>query len=205
MDLWLIGFVAVASFLAGSIPFGYLIGIAVFRTDIRSVGSGNIGAANALRTFGKAGALAVLLLDAVKGYLPVHLVLTYAHRDTMVAAAIAATCAVLGHCFSPWLRWKGGKGVATSFGAIAAFSWKALGIVVAVWLCGALLTQYSSVGSLLGNIAAPFALWLTTGAPPAMLYGTFAALFIAWTHRENIARLRAGTEHRLPLFRRSGS
>ncbi len=192
--------VAAASFLVGSIPFGYVIGRFFYRTDLRTQGSGNIGAMNALRSFGKAGALAVLLLDAAKGYVPAFLALHFVSPD---AASLAAAAAVLGHCFSPWLRWKGGKGVATSFGAIFALSPLAGLVAVAGWLAGALPTQYSSVGSMLGNLVAPVALWYFTGSLAETLYGVFAGLFIVYTHRENVERLRAGRENRMGLFTRS--
>jgi acyl phosphate:glycerol-3-phosphate acyltransferase len=210
--------IGAGSFLIGSIPFGYLIGRFVYRTDIRKSGSGNIGAMNALRTLGKGGAVAVLLLDALKGALPVLAAkaflgtsvlvvhangMRFAADGTNIAVAIAATCAVLGHCFSPWLRWKGGKGVATSFGAIFAMSWPAGLVVVLAWIVGAtVVTKYSSVGSMLANVAAPFALFAFTRSWAEMLYGLFAALFIMWTHRENIERLRTGTENRISLFTR---
>jgi acyl phosphate:glycerol-3-phosphate acyltransferase len=177
------------AFLIGSIPFGYVIGRVFYRTDIRSQGSGNIGAMNALRALGKAGAVAVLLLDALKGFVPAFLALRFFHT-----AALAAAGAVLGHCFSPWLRFRGGKGVATSFGAIFALSWPAGLVAVGGWLFGAGLTRYSSVGSMLGSVLAPIALWLATGSLPKTGYGVFAALLIFFTHRDNIRRLRAGRE-----------
>jgi acyl phosphate:glycerol-3-phosphate acyltransferase len=189
---------ALLAFLAGSVPFGYLIGRFVYRTDLRKHGSGNIGAMNALRTLGKGGAIAVLLLDAAKGVIPVLL----AH--TLPLAALAAVCAVLGHCFSPWLHWKGGKGVATAFGAIFALAWPAGLVAVAAWVAGALLlTRYSSVGSILASAISPFALYFFTQDPATAAFGVFVALFIPWTHRENIARLRAGTEGAISLFRRN--
>jgi acyl phosphate:glycerol-3-phosphate acyltransferase len=185
----------VGSFISGSIPFGYLIGRFIYRTDIRKQGSGNIGAMNALRTLGKPGAVAVLVLDAAKGAIPVVL----AHTPPL--ASIAAACAVLGHCFSPWLHWKGGKGVATAFGAIFALCWPAGLVVVAVWLAGALVvTRYSSVGSMAGSVVSPFALFFFTRSIPETLFGAFAAAFILWTHRQNIARLRSGTEGPIRLF-----
>jgi glycerol-3-phosphate acyltransferase PlsY len=190
---------AVASFLIGSIPFGYVIGRFFYRTDIRTQGSGNIGAMNALRTLGKKGAAAVLLLDAAKGFAPAFAADFWAHSH--VLAALAAACAIAGHCFSPWLGWKGGKGVATSFGAIFALSWQAGIVAILAWALGALaLTQYSSVGSMLANIVAPFALWFFTQSIPEVLYGVFAAALIVWSHRENLQRLRAGTENRIGLF-----
>ncbi|MBV8639071.1 MAG: glycerol-3-phosphate 1-O-acyltransferase PlsY [Candidatus Eremiobacteraeota bacterium] len=193
---------AVVSFFIGSIPFGYLIGRFFYRTDLRKSGSGNIGAMNALRTLGKAGAITVLILDALKGAIPVLIALHVLHSDAY--ASIAATFAVLGHCYSPWLGWKGGKGVATSFGAIFALSWPAGFVVVLGWVLGALvLTRYSSVGSMLANIVAPFALFYFTRSWAEAAYGVFAALFIMWTHRENIGRLRTGTENRISLSRKA--
>lgn len=187
-----------AAFLIGSVPFGYLIGRLFFRTDLRAEGSGNIGAMNALRTLGKGGGAAVLLLDALKGFVPVVLAL----RSGVGPAAAVAAAAVLGHCFSPWLGWKGGKGVATSFGAIFALCWPAGLIAVGGWIAGALLTRYSSVGSMLGSVLAPVALWLFTHSPADTLYGVVATMFIVYTHRENLARLRAGTEGPIRLFKR---
>ena len=191
---------AVVAFLVGSIPFGYLIGRGFYRTDLRDEGSGNIGAMNALRTLGKAGGAAVLLLDALKGFVPVFAAALYFRSG--VAEAIVAAAAVLGHCFSPWLRWRGGKGVATSFGAIFAMSWPAGSIAVGGWIAGALLTQYSSVGSMLGSALAAVAMWFFTGSAAQTCYAVFATLFIAYTHRENLARLRAGTENPIRLFKR---
>lgn len=192
----------IGAFLVGSIPFGYLIGCIFYRTDVRAHGSGNIGAMNALRSLGKAGAIAVLLLDALKGFLPTWLAL---HFGSPALAACVAAAAVLGHCFSPWLGWKGGKGVATSFGAIFALSWMAGLAAVGGWIVGALATQYSSVGSLLGSLAAAIALPIVGGGWPETLYGILAALFIAYTHRENIGRLRQGTEGAIPFLRRKSS
>ena len=207
----------VAAFLIGSIPFGYVIGRLFYGTDIRARGSGNIGAMNALRTLGKSGAVAVLLFDALKGFAPTlcTLHLFFDHLDlnfenfppgNEILAATVATGAVLGHCFSPWLRFRGGKGVATSFGAIFALSWPAGLVAVGGWILGAAVTRYSSVGSMVGSILAPFALWFFTRSVPETAYGIFAALLVLFTHRENIARLRAGTEGPIRLSSRaSGS
>jgi len=205
-----------AAFLFGSIPFGYLIGRFFYRIDIRKQGSGNIGAMNALRTLGKTGAAAVLLLDALKGFIPVWLMgLVFkgsinVHSNVPLTAMLGETlqtlvaiCAVLGHCFSPWLNWKGGKGVATSFGAIFALSWKAGLICIGAWALGAAATQYSSVGSMLANLVSPVALWAVTGSIPYTIYGIFAGLFIVYTHRENIVRLREGRENPIRFLRKS--
>lgn len=198
----------IGAFLIGSIPFGFLIGKAFFRIDIRTQGSGNIGAMNALRTLGKGGAVVVLLLDALKGFVPTMFALWFfrGHLDfdplppgQEIIAAFVAAGAILGHCYSPWLRFRGGKGVATSFGAIFAFSWPAGLVAVGGWLAGAALTRYSSVGSMLGSVLAPFALWFFTRSLPETAYGVFAALLILWKHRENIERLRAGKEGAIRL------
>lgn len=193
----------IAAFLIGSIPFGYIVGRIFYHTDIRRQGSGNIGAMNALRTLGKGGAVAVLLLDALKGFLPTLWALNFfrGHLDLegfppgeQVVAALVAAGAVLGHCCSPWLRFRGGKGVATSFGAVFALSWPAGLVAVGGWLAGAGITRFSSVGSMFGSILNPFALWFFTRSLPETLYGVFSACLILFTHRENIARLRAGSE-----------
>jgi glycerol-3-phosphate acyltransferase PlsY len=210
-----VGAISIAAFLGafliGSIPFGYIIGKLFYGTDIRTAGSGNIGAMNALRTMGRTGALIVLLLDALKGFVPTLWALVF-FRDRLdiggwpptaqIIAALVAAGAVLGHCFSPWLRFKGGKGVATSFGAIFAMSWPAGLVAVGGWLAGATLTRYSSIGSMLGSALAPFAIWFFTRSLPEAIYGVFSALLILVTHRENIRRLRAGTEGPIRLSRR---
>jgi glycerol-3-phosphate acyltransferase PlsY len=198
----------IGAFLIGSIPFGLLIGKGFFGTDIRTQGSGNIGAMNALRSLGKGGAVAVLILDALKGFIPTlfTLWLFRGHLDfdplppgQEILAAVVAAGAVLGHCYSPWLRFRGGKGVATSFGAIFALSWPAGLVAVGGWLAGAAITRYSSVGSMLGSVLAPFALWFFTRSLPETAYGVFAALLILWKHWENIERLRAGKEGAIRL------
>ena len=202
----------IGAYLIGSIPFGYVVGRFFYHTDIRAAGSGNIGAMNALRTLGKGGAVVVLLLDALKGFVPVLWALTFfrGHLDLegfppieQVMGALVAAGAVLGHCFSPWLRFKGGKGVATSFGALLGLCWPAGLGAVGGWIAGATLTRYSSVGSLFGSVLAPFAIWIICGSIPETAYGVFAALLIIFTHRENIARLRAGTEGPIRLRKNS--
>lgn len=191
---------AVVAFLIGSIPWGVVISRTFYRTDIRRSGSGNIGAMNALRTIGKTGAIAVLLLDAGKGIVPTAVTIAFFHD--MHLAALVATCAVLGHCFSPWLSFKGGKGVATSFGAIFGLSWPAGLCSIAGWFAGAFSTTYSSVGSMLGNLVAPFALWYFTRDWWVTCFGIFSAILIFYTHRENIVRIRERRESGISFFQR---
>ncbi|MDP9019057.1 MAG: glycerol-3-phosphate 1-O-acyltransferase PlsY [Candidatus Eremiobacteraeota bacterium] len=199
MSLLLATTAVVVAFFFGSIPFGYIIGRVFYGMDIRTKGSGNIGAANALRTMGKAGAIGVLLFDALKGFIPVVLCKALGAEPAVIAVVAAA--AVLGHCFSPWLGWHGGKGVATSIGAIIGLSWPAGLVCIGGWVAGAAITAFSSVGSIVLNLAAPIALWYLTREPAYAAYGAFAALLIIYTHRENIARIRAGHENAIGLFR----
>jgi acyl phosphate:glycerol-3-phosphate acyltransferase len=190
----------VCAFLIGSVPFGYVIGRIFYRVDIRKQGSGNIGAMNALRALGTGGAVAVLLLDSLKGFVPTFVAVTLFRSD--VLGAVVASATILGHCFSPWLRLRGGKGVATSFGAIFGMSWQAGLVTVGAWLVGAAATQYSSVGSMLGSLVAPVAIFCFTRSAAETAYGLFAAILIFVKHRENIGRLIAGTEGPIRFSRR---
>jgi acyl phosphate:glycerol-3-phosphate acyltransferase len=188
--------IVLGAFLLGSIPFGVVVSRLFFRVDIRTQGSGNIGAANALRTLGKIPALVVLLLDVLKGGIATAFAAGYGGQAQPWLGPAAGAAAILGHVYSPWLYWRGGKGVATHLGVLVALAWPAALAFAVVWLAAVLVTNYSSVGSLAGTLLAPFILWACAG-PPAAGYGAFAALLILYTHRENIARLRAGTENPL--------
>jgi glycerol-3-phosphate acyltransferase PlsY len=191
----------VASFFIGAIPFGLVVSWLFFRRDLRTEGSGNIGAANALRSLGKGGAIAVLVLDALKGALPVVAGRWLGSEELALTAAFAA---ILGHCFSPFLNFRGGKGVATNLGAVLAIAWPAGAGFAAIWLAVVLLTGFSSAGSMLASIAMAPALWYLTGTPGG-IYGLGSAALIVFMHRGNIARLREGTESVLPLFRPKSS
>jgi glycerol-3-phosphate acyltransferase PlsY len=187
----------VVSFFVGAIPFGVVVSRLFFRRDVRHGGSGNIGAANALRTLGKRGAVAVLILDALKGALPVFAGRALGSEDLAAAGAFAA---ILGHCFSPFLGFRGGKGVATNLGAICALAWPAAGCFAIMWLVVVSFTGYASAASMLASLAVVPVLWLFAG-PAAGLEGAASVVLIVVMHRENLARLRAGTENVLPLFR----
>ncbi len=187
----------VVAFFVGAIPFGILVSRAFYGTDIRNAGSGNIGAANALRTLGKRGALAVLALDALKGFAPV---LAAGALGGTLPATLAALAAVVGHCWSPFLGFKGGKGVATLLGTVIALWWPA-GIAFAlVWLAAVLACGYASVGSMLGAVAMAPVLWFGLGRE-GLVYGIVSALIIIYRHRDNLERLRHGTENRLSLLK----
>jgi glycerol-3-phosphate acyltransferase PlsY len=185
-------------FAIGSIPFGVIVGRVFYQRDIRAEGSGNIGAANALRTLGKKGAALVLILDALKGAIPVAAV-SLAGGSTTIAA-LGGAAAVAGHCYSPFLGGRGGKGVATSYGAIWALAWPAAIAFTLVWIAAVIAVGYSSVASIIASALMPFALWFVLGRA-GLMYGIVSALFIVYKHRENLGRLRAGTEN--PLSFRS--
>ena len=183
----------VLGYLCGSVPFGLLLTRAAGLGDIRAIGSGNIGATNVLRTGNRWIALATLILDAAKAALPV-LVARYYWGEN--AAMLAAIGAFLGHCFPAWLGFKGGKGVAVMIGSLLALSWPVGLIFCAVWLLIAFAQKMSSLAALTAAATAPiFAFvivneWLA-GAVAVM------ALLLFYQHRENIARLLAGTEPKI--------
>ena len=179
--------------LLGSIPFGLLLTRAAGLGDIRRIGSGNIGATNVLRTGNKTLAAAVLVLDALKGAAAVLLAAPLLGEPF---APLAGLGAVLGHCFTPWLGFRGGKGVATGLGMVAALAWPAgLGTGL-VWLLGAYATRISSAGALLACAAAPLLVWTTAGASPARATVVAVAIIVI-RHEANIRRLLAGTEPRI--------
>ncbi|NIZ12443.1 glycerol-3-phosphate 1-O-acyltransferase PlsY [Phaeobacter sp. HF9A] len=180
-------------YLLGSIPFGMLITRALGLGNLREIGSGNIGTTNVLRTGSKGAAAATLLLDGGKGAVAVLLARSMAGED---AAQLAALCAFAGHCYPVWLGFRGGKGVATFLGLLLTLAWP-VGIACCLsWLVAALVSRISSMGALGAAVSAP--IWcLLLGYPGAVLLALVLALMILWRHKENIARLRAGTELRI--------
>jgi len=188
---------AVVAFFVGAVPFGVLVSRAFYGTDIRQSGSGNIGAANALRTLGRRGALAVLVLDALKGLVPTVAASLLAGP---LAGACAAVAAVVGHCFSPFLGFKGGKGVATFLGAAIALWWPAGIAFGLVWGVVVLLSGYASAGSMLASIAMAPVLWAGAGRA-GLACGLLCALVIVVRHRDNLERLRNGTENRFRMMK----
>jgi glycerol-3-phosphate acyltransferase PlsY len=185
--------VAAIAILCGSIPFGLLLTRAAGLGDIRSIGSGNIGATNVLRTGNKALAAGTLLLDAAKGAAPVLITGFYIGTEWMPLAAI---CAVTAHCYTPWLRFKGGKGVATGLGALLALDWRIGALACATWLLVALTLRISSAAALAAFAITPIAAavllppywWLAPAAITALVF---------WRHEANIRRLLAGSEPKI--------
>ena len=182
-------FTTVLGFLLGSIPFGLLVTRFAGLADLRTIGSGNIGATNVLRTGRKDLAAATVLLDGLKGLAAVLLA-----RWMGGPAAVAGLAAVLGHTLTPWLRFRGGKGVATGLGALFGIAWP-LGVAASlIWLATAAIARISSLAALLACAATPFVALTVVPYPwPVPLI----AAWIVWRHRTNIARLRAGTEPRI--------
>ena len=177
------------AFLLGSIPFGLLLTRFAGLGDVRAIGSGSIGATNVLRTGRKDLAAATLLLDGLKGAVAVLLA---RHWDG--PPAFAGLAAVLGHCLTPWLGFRGGKGVATALGALFAFAWPVALGCCAVWLATVAITRISSASAIAACIAAPFLCLASGGWNVAV---TLMAAWIIWRHRANIGRLRAGSEPRI--------
>ncbi len=181
-------------YLCGSVPFGVLITRLAGAPDVRSIGSGNIGATNVLRTGRKGLAAATLLGDMLKGTVAVAVANAMFGGE---AAIVAALGAFLGHLFPVWLGFKGGKGVATFIGLLLGFgAWLALLAFAVLWLAVAAVTRYSSLAALIASAATPAVLWWTGKIPRAELFLLLAVLL--WImHRANIARLFAGTETKI--------
>jgi glycerol-3-phosphate acyltransferase PlsY len=183
----------VFGYLLGSIPFGLVFTRLGGTQDIRQIGSGSIGATNVLRT-GRTGlAAATLLADVVKGIAAVLLAAWWLGPD---AGLVAGAAAFVGHLFPVWLRFKGGKGVATGLGVLLVVSWKAALAAAVIWIIVAATSRYSSLASLIAAAAAPVILWFI-GAPTEALMFVMLALLTLFMHRANIARLANGTEGKI--------
>ncbi|MFN3822511.1 MAG: glycerol-3-phosphate 1-O-acyltransferase PlsY [Pseudorhodobacter sp.] len=185
--------VAVAAYLLGSVPFGVVVTRAMGLGDLRQIGSGNIGATNVLRTGNKGAAAATLLLDAAKGGVAVLIARAAVGED---AAQVAALASFLGHLYPVWLRFRGGKGVATFFGTLFALAWPVGLAAAATWLVVAALLRMSSVAGL-AAAGSSIGWMLLFGRSEMMFLGIILTLLIYWRHRENMARIKAGTEPRI--------
>ncbi len=185
--LWCLG-----AFLCGSIPFGLLLVKLAGKGDVRAHGSGNIGATNVSRVGGKALGILTLLLDILKGFLPVFLAKRLGLDDT--ALSLLALAAVLGHMFTPWLKFRGGKGVATALGVALAFKAAMVLPALGVFIVLLLLFRYVSLGSVLAAVALPLILVWQGAAPLVLILWAGLALLVILKHHENIRRLLQGTE-----------
>jgi acyl phosphate:glycerol-3-phosphate acyltransferase len=182
-------FAALLGFALGSIPFGLILTRAAGLGDVRQIGSGSIGATNVLRTGNKGLAAATVLLDALKAVIPVLV----ARAVWPGAEGIAAVAAVAGHCFTPWLAFKGGKGFASAAGALGALAWPAMLACAAIWGLTLFLSRISSVSSLVSVIAAPVVAW-GLGYPQVIVPLIAIAAIVIVQHRANIGRLIRGEE-----------
>jgi glycerol-3-phosphate acyltransferase PlsY len=191
-DLFLIVALVIGYFL-GSIPFGLILTKLAGTQDLRSIGSGNIGATNVLRTGRKGLAAATLIGDMLKG---TAAVIIAGYLDGPNAAMVAGLGAFLGHLFPVWLKFKGGKGVAVYIGVLIGLFWPAALAFCAVWLIIAVTTRYSSLAALIASVVAPIFLWWLGHLALAALSAVIS-LLVFYMHRENIKRLLAGTEGKI--------
>jgi len=200
LALWTLG-----SYLLGSIPTSYIVGRWFARKDLREFGSKNLGATNVYRVLGLKYAIPVGIVDVAKGVVPVAVFAPHVGSGPWVPVTLGAA-AVFGHVFSVFLRFRGGKGVATASGAVLALAPAALAVSLVVWVVALTLTGYVSVASILGALVFPVAAWF---AVPEDVYtvgvGLVLAAFITFTHRTNIRRLALGTENRFGEWRRRTS
>ena len=187
--------IVIVAYLIGSVPFALLLARRWGAADLRRIGSGNLGAANVLRASGVKAGVLVAVLDITKGAVSVMLAQRFA--DHAAAPAAAGLAAIVGHIYPVWLRFRGGKGVATACGVFSVLTPfaipPALGIfVVAVWL-----TKYISLGSMLASVALPPIAYATGSPAPAVASAFVASAIIVFRHRSNLVRLRTGTERRI--------
>ena len=184
MDIF---FVTLLSYLSGSIPFGLILTKIFTKTDIRKIGSGNIGATNVLRLEGKKIAAFVLFFDGLKGAAPVFIGVNYGFDLT--ALTLTALCAFLGHVFPVFFRFRGGKGVATYLGGLLVINFLAGLIFSIIWLVVAKVLKISSMSALIATVLSPFYFYLITGDMESTLIIGLISLLIFYTHRDNIKRL----------------
>jgi glycerol-3-phosphate acyltransferase PlsY len=183
----------VIGYFLGSIPFGLVLTKLAGTADLRSIGSGNIGATNVLRTGRKGLAAATLLLDMLKGTAAVIIAGYFGGPN---AAMLAGLGAFLGHLFPVWLKFRGGKGVAVYIGVMLGLFWPAAAVFCALWLATAFTSRYSSLAALVASFVTPLFLWFF-GQPALASMAAVLTLLLFYMHRENIKRLQAGTEGRI--------
>ena len=187
--------IGIISYLMGSIPFGFLLTKFFLKKDIREIGSGNIGATNALRTGNKLIGYATLIFDVIKGVLPVM----YVKINYPELIYIASLCAFLGHVFPIWLKFKGGKGVATYVGILFVINFF-LGVVFIIsWITIFLISRYSSLSSLIGSLIIPIYIFFISELNSVLFFGIMFVL-IFYTHRENIKRLKNKEENKTKIY-----
>lgn len=191
--------VGASSYLIGSIPTGYIIVKLFTGQDIRTIGSGSTGATNVKRVMGKKWFFIVMLLDALKGALPVVLTALFATAlaHLGVLPVLAAVCAILGHSKSVFLNFTGGKSVASGVGTLMALNWQAGLIIAAVWGIVTWVSKYVSLGSIVALALSPLIMWFLNAPVAYIVYALIAAIYVIYLHRENIKRLKEGRENKV--------
>lgn len=184
------------AFVSGSIPWGYLIGKAK-GIDLRKTGSGNIGATNVMRVIGKKEALITLLLDILKGAIPVLIVRLSPYGENLILIGTVGLLAILGHCFTPFLKFKGGKGVATSIGVLLAFMPLAGLITVIIWIITVKISRISSAGALVSFALLPLNVYITGYPREFLIFAWLFTILIYSRHISNIKRLIKGIEPKI--------
>ena len=191
--------VIASSYLIGSIPTGYIVVKLFTGQDIRTIGSGSTGATNVKRVMGKKWFFIVMLLDALEGALPVVLAACFmsVFKEIGLLPVIAAVCVILGHSKSVFLNFTGGKSVASGVGTLMALNWQAGLIIAAVWGVVTWVSKYVSLGSIVALALAPLIMWFLNAPIAYIIYALIAAIYVIYLHRENIKRLRQGTENKV--------
>ena len=191
------GIVAVTAYLIGSVPTGYVIVKSKTGQDIRQVGSGSTGATNVKRVLGKNWFFIVMLLDALKGALPVILASSFLHSNSGIYPVIAAVAVIIGHSKPVFLNFKGGKSVASGVGTILALNWQVGLLIALVWGVITYISKYVSLGSIIALALSPFIMWYLHNPIAYIGYCALGALYIIYLHRENIGRLIRGEENKV--------
>jgi glycerol-3-phosphate acyltransferase PlsY len=191
--------VCLVSYILGSIPTGYIVVKIFTGQDIRQIGSGSTGATNVKRVMGKNWFFTVMILDALKGALPVILTCLYtlSFKEIGLLPVLAAIFAILGHSKSIFLKFTGGKSVATGVGTLMALNWQAGLIIALVWSIVTWFSRYVSLGSIVALTLAPLIMWSLNAPVAYIVYALIAAVYVIYLHRENIKRLKAGTENKV--------
>lgn len=191
--------VVLSAYIIGSIPTGYIIVKAFTGKDIRTIGSGSTGATNVKRVMGKKWFFITLLLDAFKGALPVVLASLFAKTFTDIGLlpVLASIAVILGHSKSIFLKFTGGKSVASGVGTILALNWQVGLIIAVIWSIITFFTRYVSVGSIIALILSPFIMWAFKAPVAYIAYCALGAIYITWLHRTNIQRLFKGEENKV--------
>lgn len=203
MDYLTLTYVALGCYLCGSLPTAYVAGRLLKGVDIRTIGSGNVGASNAMRLLGKGWGVTVLLIDALKGLIPLLIILHFwlkGNPQLQRYALIGALACMLGHIFPVWLKFKGGKGVATGLGVMTALLPLAVAVALPVFILVVYVSRYISLGSITAALVLPAAFFIDhdlSTSPELFAFVAIACIFVIYKHKSNIKRIIAGQENRL--------